>query len=80
MSKNKVTYGLEDAGSFDRFDEACKFLFSKLKQEENLTPQFLDTCCWIETDFKIIHFYEARDYALDNNWIDEKGNWLNPTF
>jgi len=77
---NKVVYGLKDVGEFETLKEACKCLFEKVKDEiaaETLTLQGLETTVWIETKaFLHIDFYSARDIAVDNKWVDNKGDWI----
>jgi|WetSurMetagenome_2_1015567.scaffolds.fasta_scaffold1166173_1 hypothetical protein len=76
-----LVYALENFGPYDTFVEAFKEMYNKVKKdisEGEMSWQVLETMVWIEEKGRRnpIMFYEARDLAHENGFIDDKGNLL----
>lgn len=71
----------------DTFEDACKHIIAeakKLLESEQATLQVLETTYWIEKKVNYdwayhMDFYAVRDYCVENNLIDNKGNWIEAT-
>ena len=77
----KLVIDLNDCDKYSTLKEAIKNFMARIK--ENISSggfsfQALGTACWIESDILPLPmmFYDARDYALDEGWMNEKGEWL----
>ncbi len=81
-AKFKV-YVTRDISEHEKFEDALKAFFEqifKMIDEGVMAYQHLETACWIEGTFEIqgetfkapLYFYDARDFAHDNNILEQK--------
>jgi uncharacterized membrane-anchored protein len=75
-----VTINLADVSTYETKKDAVKDFINRIKAElENcMTYQALETMCWIKDDNSMLPdmFYDVRDEAIENEWINEKGEWI----
>lgn len=85
----KVCINMKDVSEHETQKEAVKAFMASIKEKLDaggFTYQALETMCWIENNggkvfsYQIdpvpMYFYGIRDLAHENNWINDKGEWI----
>jgi hypothetical protein len=76
----KAVYLIKEIGAFATLQEAAKAIFKKVREDiaaKRMTWQTLETI-WVERPNERLPmmFYDLRDHAAQEGWIDGQGNWL----